>query len=699
MNSTFRRVSFLVLVLLLTTISAAAQDEIPTVAPMIETVPSPGDGATGVHIWVHPTNPAYSLILGADDDDGLGVYNLSGELLQFLEIGGVKHVDVRYNVLFGDRRISVIATGIEDSTRVQLYTVNEDTLELEFLTEYETGILQNGLCMYQSPVTGRLFVFSISDDGTGEQWWIDGSTGDWVFSMARALNIGSEAESCTVDDQFRFLYATEESVAIWRYGAEPEQGNSRVIVDLRTPRGHIEEEVETLTVYQASDGTGYLIAANQSANSFLVYDRRGENAFIGEFSIGSSDAVDQVSETAGITVVNLPLGDLFPEGLFVAQDDTNSSPNADTNFKLVSWREIANALGLTVDTTYDVRLYGVEVDNSIPTVVAALETDPVGAGVDAADDPALWIHPTDRNLSLIIGTDKTTGLVTYNLDGSLQQLLAIGRVNNVDLRHNFDLDGVPTDLVVTTNRTENSLQIFRINPETRMLEDIAARAIPSAVEEVYGVCMYVSPVSGDFYVFVNSAGTGEVEQYRLFAVDGRVDAEIVRGFLVGSQTEGCAADDELGTLYMGEEGVGFWRYNAEPDADFSRVQVDNTGIEGHLTADVEGIAIYYGENGTGYILVSSQGNSQFAVYTREGDNAYIGSFTIVEGGAADGVSGTDGIDVLNAPFGDQFPNGIFVAQDDLNINPSENQNFKLVDWALIAEAMGLEISTTTDPRA
>jgi 3-phytase len=45
-----------------------------------------------------------------------------------------------------------------------------------------------------------------------------------------------------------------------------------------------------------------------------------------------------------------------------------------------------------------------------PEVIATVETDPVPSSGDAADDPALWIHPTEPASSLIVGTDKDAGL-------------------------------------------------------------------------------------------------------------------------------------------------------------------------------------------------------------------------------------------------------------------------------------------------
>ena len=54
-------------------------------------------------------------------------------------------------------------------------------------------------------------------------------------------------------------------------------------------------------------------------------------------------------------------------------------------------------------------------------VSATVETAPVHSSADAADDPAIWIHPTDPSQSTVIGTDKSSdghGLVVYDLSGT-----------------------------------------------------------------------------------------------------------------------------------------------------------------------------------------------------------------------------------------------------------------------------------------
>src|SRR3970040_397431 len=54
------------------------------------------------------------------------------------------------------------------------------------------------------------------------------------------------------------------------------------------------------------------------------------------------------------------------------------------------------------------------------SVLATVETTPVPDATDAADDVAIWIHPTDPSLSTVIGTDKLAsgGLGVYDLAGN-----------------------------------------------------------------------------------------------------------------------------------------------------------------------------------------------------------------------------------------------------------------------------------------
>jgi 3-phytase len=331
------------------------------------------------------------------------------------------------------------------------------------------------------------------------------------------------------------------------------------------------------------------------------------------------------------------------------------------------------------------------------TILPAVETDPMPHSGDSADDPAIWVHPTDPSLSTIIGTDKRGGLAAYGLDGRQLSYRADGNMNNVDLRYNFPLGGAAVDLVVASNRSNDSLSVYRVDHATRELVPAAARVIPSGLT-IYGVCMYRSPVNGKYYAFASDRDTGETEQWELFDNGaGLVDARVVRTFDVGGTHEGMVADDAYGRLYVAEEEVALWRYGAEPGDGDARVLIDVAGVSDvKLYSDVEGLCIYYGPNGTGYLIASSQGSNEFAVYDRATET-YVARFKLGATPAGiDQVSGTDGIDVLSYGLGPAFPEGIFIAQDDTNA-PS-NQNFKVASWRAIADAEGFFVNATQDPR-
>jgi 3-phytase len=322
-----------------------------------------------------------------------------------------------------------------------------------------------------------------------------------------------------------------------------------------------------------------------------------------------------------------------------------------------------------------------------------VETDPVLSADDAADDPAIFVNSENPSQSFIIGTDKEASLELYYLKGMRRAVFENGDMNNVDIRYGFPLlDGRRINIVGATDRYSFSIKLFTFDPSTQMLNRIDNRKkrLISTTHEVYGFCLYNDLENDEFYAFVTTI-TGDVQQWKLTAnQDDKVDGELIRLIDLSSQTEGCVADDELGYVYIGEEEFGIWKFPARPDGGSEGTVVDDINNP-NLKADIEGLTIYYAADGRGYLIASSQGNSSYAVYEREGDNEYIGSFTIddlvVEGEVEiDGTSGTDGIDVTNRSLGKDFPFGVFVAQDDVNEGRGDslNQNFKLVSWDKIA---------------
>ena len=338
-------------------------------------------------------------------------------------------------------------------------------------------------------------------------------------------------------------------------------------------------------------------------------------------------------------------------------------------------------------------------DDRLSAPKAAVETEPVPSGGDAADDPAIWVHPGDPARSLVLGTDKKGGLNVFGLDGKRLQVVSEGsRPNNVDVLYGFPIGGKLVDLAVAGTRFKDKqgLAFWRIDPETRRLSEVGPVPAFPVFDggEPYGSCVYRSPRDRAFYVFVSNK-EGDVEQYRLRAEGEAIRATRVRAIEVGSQVEGCVADFDLGHLYVGEEDVGIWKYGAEPDSGSDRSLVARVGENG-LVADVEGLTIYYASGSKGYLIASSQGNDSFKVFERDGSNAFVATIDPKAGAIAD-VGETDGIDVTNVATSARFPRGLFVVQDG---TPKDGkQNFKFFDWAEIAgDRLRVDTSRPARPR-
>lgn len=327
---------------------------------------------------------------------------------------------------------------------------------------------------------------------------------------------------------------------------------------------------------------------------------------------------------------------------------------------------------------------GVPYDPGVVSVPVLRETAAVNATGDAADDPAIWVAD-DPAQSLVIATQKQGGMYVFDLSGAIAQEAPGGRPNNVDLRSDFAWSDGAGVIVGASDRTDNTIVLWRFDETARRLDPEPRARIETGFGEVYGFCL--GRMKGELVATVTSK-IGQVKTWRVVPnAQGGVDAELIQRFDLGSISEGCVIDDDAGVLYVAQELRGIWRVDLGDALGTERAYVDRVRREGPLGADVEGLTLWRGEDGRGYLIASVQGRNYYAVYRREGDNAYVGSFRIVAGGGADAVSGTDGIDVVSAAL-PGAPRGLFVAQDDENTDPAELQNFKYVSFDEVLRALG-----------
>jgi 3-phytase len=130
--------------------------------------------------------------------------------------------------------------------------------------------------------------------------------------------------------------------------------------------------------------------------------------------------------------------------------------------------------------------------------------------------------------------------------------------------------------------------------------------------------------------------------------------------------EGFVADDALDLVYFTEESRGIHKYHADP-AHSVPTRIGFFGDADGAVPDLEGLALYARDDGSGFLVLSSQGNSTFLLYDRQGSNAYRATFRAPE------ARGTDGLDVTAAAV-PGYPLGFALLHDDPGVR------YCLFDW-------------------
>jgi 3-phytase len=342
----------------------------------------------------------------------------------------------------------------------------------------------------------------------------------------------------------------------------------------------------------------------------------------------------------------------------------------------------------TASTTPPLRkLTATPVASGVVGVRPRLENAGFSGSGDIADDAAIWVDPADPRRSVVIAGNKDEdggGIGVFDMDGRLIEFTVEGEIGNVDLRTGFPGQKGSVVLVGANNRTTNALELWTLNTKSRRLSSVTDGSIKTMAAN-YGFCLYHSKASDKFFAFVTPEDRGSIQQFELLPTEsGTIEAKLVRKLPVGGKTEGCVADDDNGKLYVGQEEAAIWKFGAEPRDPSDRVAVDRAG-RGHLDADIEGMAIAYGADGSGYLIVSSQGDSTIAVYGREADNPFIKRVKIIASGSVDAVSGTDGLDVTAQNAGEGFEEGLLVVHDESN-RGGRTSNLKYVSLSAVLEA-------------
>ena len=541
---------------------------------------------------------------------------------------------------YGDRRGQRFVTWDILGSRLLSFSMSENGIG-DLMASAPVAVSPEGLCLYQ-PEGEPLQVFLLGEDQLAHQMIIQDQGQALELIPVRTLPLPPGTEYCAASDTHQQLFISEEDVGVWALPASAEKQLKRMPVDLSAPWGNLADGPGPLAIVGDQ-----LLVAGVGSHSLQAYRSEADGFSVGQhWQLPDDLAIETLTAVPTASGARLTMFD-------------------DATGKLIST---------------DVSLPSIPRQGpSLPQVMPVAETTPVATGGDAADDPAIWINPQNAKDSRILGTNKKSGLAVYNLNGQQLQFLPAGRVNNVDVRQGFILNNQATDIAAASQRDRQAISLFAISPDSGRV--MAAGEIATSLDNVYGLCMYMN-LSQQVYVFINDED-GRFQQYRIDNGQNGWQGELVREFAVGSQPEGCVADDVQGMLYLGEENRAVWKIPAEPESTSEpglMVEVSDT-----LVADIEGMGLYRTEKST-LLIVSSQGNDSYVVYDTKAPYRTLGRFRVSMNAEAgiDGASETDGLEVTSTPLGSRFPQGLLVVQDGRNVMPAENQNFKLVSWEDVA---------------
>ena len=581
--------------------------------------------------------------LAVSKREGLMLLDKQGKTLSRVQ-GAFAGLDSR---ALGDQVL--VASNDKDKQQVALFNLDPKSHQWQapsYLPARDYAV--NGVCLYQDDAS-NIYLFTVGEEGKGEQWLVAADNRRLPTPLlVRSLPLPPQAKFCKVDDAAQNLFVNEENVGWWAYPAHAEADVERVPVAMVEPFGNLKKSAGDMALVP-----GGLLGLDPEAAQLNLYQQQGK---------------------AWASVASLPLaGVTEPEHLALRQ-----TPQG---LQLLVQDGASNKL-------YEGALAWKATPASLPPVLVsvkpAVQTEVVMSQGDAADDPAIWVHPQTPALSRVLGTNKQQGLEVYDLQGKRVQHLPVGRLNNVDVRPGFELGGRTVDLAVATNRDHNSLSVFSIDRATGTLQEAGEIATP--VTDIYGLCLFKAP-SGEIYSFANDKD-GTFVQHRLYAKGDKVEGELVRQFKVATQPEGCVADDRNQRLFLGEEDVAVWAVDARPDQPATLTSVIKVG--GPVHDDIEGMGLYQTEKDN-YLVISSQGNDSYVVVDAEPPYALRGAFRVGVNAAAgiDGASETDGLEVTAANLGGAWSKGMLVVQDGRKRMPEQAQNFKYIPWAEVAKALHL----------
>ena len=306
-------------------------------------------------IWIHPTDPSQSLIVGTNknpEDGALYVFDLDGKILPEKTVRPllrVNNVDIEYGLMLGGELVDIAVSTERGANKIRVHSL-PDMREIDnggidvFTGEEGRRAMPMGISLYRRPSDGTIYAIVGRKSGPSEGYlWQykleDDGNGNVIGTKVREFGAYSglnEIEAIAVDDPLGYVYYSDEGSGVRKYHADPDAEGAgeelAVFANVFGPEGFTRDN-EGISIYQINDGTGYILVSDQHANKFRIYTREGEaddphnHQFVKSVSVSTN-------ESDGSEITSVVVNENFPTGLFVAMSDNRT-------FHYYSWDDIA----------------------------------------------------------------------------------------------------------------------------------------------------------------------------------------------------------------------------------------------------------------------------------------------------------------------------------------------------------------------
>lgn len=298
------------------------------VFPVLSTDETPND-TDDPAIWYNKADPAKSLILGTDKGNlngGIFVFDIHGKLIPSLCINNLSrpnNIDVEYGLFINGKYTDIAVFTERSRNRIRVISLPDCKLiDNGGIPVFEDDSLKSpmGIGLYKDK-RNDIYAFVSRKNGPKEgyiyQYLLFAK--DSIVGARKIRAIGrysglKEIESIVIDDELGFLYYSDETVGIRKYYADAEKGDQELAL---FAQNEVANDHEGLSIYKKKNGEGFIILSNQQANKFNVYTRTGTQSQPHNHRLVRVVKA-QTIESDGSEIINMPLGQEFPHGLFVA---------------------------------------------------------------------------------------------------------------------------------------------------------------------------------------------------------------------------------------------------------------------------------------------------------------------------------------------------------------------------------------------